>query len=234
LGGFALALLLLFIYNGLLVRGLFTFANASFSVTDGGTPAEVEQPASTLRSGSPASLVSWESLRYRGREFVGTGPTLDEVSAFHGGEALEPIRVYAGLGSADSLQERADLVLEELKRTGAFDREALLMATTTGTGWLDPNAIETLEYLLAGDTAIVGVQYSYFPSWLSLLADQAVVKATSRTVPQRHSRDASPGPVGEHDWGTEGLRTHRGAPILLPCRRRYVRFVGSPVGMPHQ
>jgi uncharacterized membrane protein len=90
--------------------------------------------------------------------------------------------VYAGQASAPTLQERADLVLEELKRTGAFDREVLLLATTTGTGWLDPNAMDTLEYALGGDTAIVGVQYSYFPSWLSLLADQAVAKATSRVV----------------------------------------------------
>lgn len=182
LSGLALVLLLLFVYNGLLVRGVFAFANASFSVTDGGTPEAVEQPVSPLRSGSPDSLVAWESLGYQGRSFVGTGPTIDELNAFHGGAAMEPIRVYAGLESADSLQERADLVLEELKRTGGFDREVLLVATTTGTGWMDPNAMDTLEYVLGGNSAIAGVQYSYFPSWLSLLADQAVVKETSRVV----------------------------------------------------
>lgn len=182
LGGLALMLLLLFVYNGLLVRGFFAFANSSFSVTDGGTPPGVEQPVSPLRSGSPASLIAWDSLGYQGRSFIGTGPTLDDLNVFHDGGAVEPIRVYAGLASADSLQERADLVLEELKRTGAFDREVLLVATTTGTGWMDPNAVDTLEYVLGGDTAIVGVQYSYFPSWLSLLADQAIVKETSRVV----------------------------------------------------
>jgi uncharacterized membrane protein len=182
LSGFALVILLLFLLNGLLVRGLFAFANASFSVTDGGTPAGVEQPLSPLRSGSPASLVLWDSLGQWGRGFVGTGPTVDELRAFHGDGAVEPIRVYVGQGSADSLQQRADLVLEELKRTGAFDREVLLMATTTGTGWLDPNAMDTLEYAVGGNSAIVGVQYSFFPSWLSLLADQAVVKETSRVV----------------------------------------------------
>ena len=31
-------------------------------------------------------------------------------------------RVYAGLQSADTVQGRADLVLAELKRTGAFER----------------------------------------------------------------------------------------------------------------
>jgi uncharacterized membrane protein len=174
--------LLLFVYNGLLVRGLFSFANASFSVRDGATPPGVEQPDSPLRSGSPASLADWETLGFQGRAFVGAGPTVEELDAFHGGGAVEPIRVYAGLKSADSLHARADLVLEELKRTEAFDREILLVATTTGTGWLDPNAMGTLEYLVAGDSAIAGVQYSYLPSWLSLLADQAVVRETSRTV----------------------------------------------------
>jgi uncharacterized membrane protein len=182
LSGLALALLLIFVYNGLLVEGVFSFANASFSVTDGGTPDGVEQPVSPLRSGSPDSLVPWDSLGYQGRSFIGTGPTLDELNQFHGGNAMEPIRVYAGLTSADSLQERADLVLEELKRTGAFDREVLLVATTTGTGWMDPAAVDTLEYIAGGNSAIVGVQYSFFPSWLSLLADQAIVKETSRVV----------------------------------------------------
>ena len=111
LSGLALVLLLLFLFNGLLVRGLFAFANVSFSVADGGTPVGVDQPVSALRSGSPASLVPWESLGQWGRGFVGTGPTIEELRTFHGDEAMEPIRVYVGQSSADSLQERADLVL---------------------------------------------------------------------------------------------------------------------------
>jgi uncharacterized membrane protein len=74
------------------------------------------------------------------------------------------------------------LVLEELKRAGAFDREVLVVAMTTGTGWLDPNAMDPLEYLFKGDTAIVGMQYSYLPSWISLLADQQAVRETSRAI----------------------------------------------------
>ena len=41
----------------------------------------------------------------------------------------------------------------------------------TGTGWLDPGAVDTLEYLHAGDTAIVSMQYSYLPSWITILVD---------------------------------------------------------------
>ena len=95
---------------------------------------------------------------------------------------MEPIRAYVGLKSADTLQGRADLLLEELKRAGAFDRKALVVTTTTGTGFLDPNGVDPVDYIFNGDVAIAGVQYSYLPSWISLLADQAAVKETSRVV----------------------------------------------------
>ena len=41
----------------------------------------------------------------------------------------------------------------------------------TGTGWVPPTAVDTLEYLHAGDTAIVSMQYSYVPSWLTILVE---------------------------------------------------------------
>jgi uncharacterized membrane protein len=44
--------------------------------------------------------------------------------------------------------------------------------TTTGTGWVDPDAASSVEYLHAGDTALVGLQYSYLPSWISFLVDR--------------------------------------------------------------
>ena len=125
---------------------------------------------------------SWELLGRQGRYFVGGGPTVAELDAVNGGGAKEPIRVYAGLQSADTVQGRADLVLAELKRTGAFDRKVLVVATTTGMGFLDQNGTDPLEYLWNGDTAIAGVQYSYLPSWISLLADQEAVVETSRVV----------------------------------------------------
>ena len=142
----------------------------------------VSQPESANRSGSPESIVAWESLGRKGRTFVATGPTVEELNAYHGGGAVEPIRVYAGLKSARTPAARAELVLEELQRTGAFEREVLVVATTTGTGFLEPNAVDSLEYVHNGDTAIAGVQYSYLPSWISLLADQDEVKETSQVV----------------------------------------------------
>lgn len=36
---------------------------------------------------------------------------------------------------------------------------------------MDPGAVHTLEYLHRGDTAIVTMQHSYLPSWLTILVD---------------------------------------------------------------
>jgi uncharacterized membrane protein len=168
--------------SGVLVNGLFAAANRSFSVRDDTTMEGIERPTSELRSGGPGSLVEWDTLGRQGRRFVATGPTVEELDAANGGGAEEPIRVYAGIRSADDLQGRADLVLAELRRTGAFDRDVLVIATTTGTGFLEPNAMNSLEYLHNGSTAVAGVQYSFLPSWISLLADQQVTKDTSQVV----------------------------------------------------
>jgi uncharacterized membrane protein len=64
------------------------------------------------------------------------------------------------------------VLLSELERTGAFDREVLVIAPTTGTGWINPIAARSLEMMYNGDTAIVGSQYSYLPSWISFLGDR--------------------------------------------------------------
>jgi uncharacterized membrane protein len=45
--------------------------------------------------------------------------------------------------------------------------------TTTGTGWVDPAAVDSAEYLLGGDTAFAALQYSYLPSWISFLVDKS-------------------------------------------------------------
>ena len=52
----------------------------------------------------------------------------------------------------------------------------------TGTGWMDPAATDTLEYLHGGDTAIVAMQYSYLTSWISLLAEPGYSASSGREM----------------------------------------------------
>lgn len=182
LGVGAVLFLLWGLWTGVIVNGFFAGANAFFAPQDTTGTNSSNRPTAPERSGSPESLSPWEDLGQYGRFFVRGGPDVAELEAVNGPGAKEPIRVFAGLQSADTVQGRADLVLEELKRTGAFDREVLVVATTTGMGYLDHRGTDPLEYLWNGDTAIAGVQYSYLPSWISMLADQDAVASTSRVV----------------------------------------------------
>lgn len=133
--------------------------------------ASVEEPDSGFRSAGPGSAISWESLGRHGAAFIGGGPSAAEITELTGVEAIEPIRVYAGRESAPTLAERAALVVGELERTGAFDREVLVVATTTGSGWLEPQTVDAIEYLHGGNTAIAAMQYAYTPSWVSFVFD---------------------------------------------------------------
>jgi len=182
LGGAGLTLILWGLWSGLAVNTFFVVANQIFAPRDTRTAEGVTPPMSEYRSGSPASLVDWETLGEKGRTFVATGPTVDDLNGLYGDGAIEPIRVYVGLKSAETPAGRAELLLDELIRTGAFDRQVLVVATTTGTGFLQPNAVMALEYIYNGDVAVAGAQYSYLPSWISLLADQDEVKETSQVV----------------------------------------------------
>ena len=167
------ALLVVGVISGVVMNVFLAGSNAIFSVRDTATTDGVVQPSGAERSGSPAALASWDSLGREGRDFVGTGPTAQQITAFSGTAAKQPIRVYAGLQTAADVHERADVVVRELERTGAFDRKALVVVTTTGTGWVDPASVDALEYVWNGDTAIAAMQYSYLPSWISFLADKS-------------------------------------------------------------
>lgn len=138
---------------------------------NGSPDAALVEPGSAYRSAGAQSAIAWEDLGRHGADFVAGGPTASDISMLTGVPADEPIRVYAGIASASSLQERAELVVDELRRTGAFERSVLAVATTTGSGWLEPQTMDSLEYLHGGDTAIASMQYAYTPSWVSFVFD---------------------------------------------------------------
>lgn len=182
LGVVAVTVLVVFLLNGVLFQGLVSGMNSAFSVRDDGTEDGAVEPTAAERSGSPASLVPWEELGLQGRNFVGKGPTPADLEAFSGRPALEPVRAYAGLAGADDVGDRAALAVQDLERAGGFDRAVLVVVTTTGTGWVDPAASDSLEYEFNGDTAMVSMQYSYLPSWLSFLVDQVKARDAGRAL----------------------------------------------------
>jgi uncharacterized membrane protein len=170
------------VVSGLLLQGFVSLMNEAYSVRDTTTAEGVHKPTTTLRSGGQGSLVAWDSLGYQGRNFIGKGPSVSDIEKLTGHPATEPIRIYAGLASADGAQAQAALAVDDLQRTDGFQRKNLLVVTTTGSGWVDPALVDTFEYLSGGDCATVAIQYSYLPSWISYLVDQSKALAAGRAL----------------------------------------------------
>lgn len=152
------------------------------------------EPASEYRSAGQDSAIDWDKLGMQGRAFVGGGPSAKQITEVTQLPALQPVRVYVGSAQTASIEERARLAVAELKRTGGFRRGTLMVATPTGSGWLERQAVDSLEYLHSGDTAIVSMQYSYQPSWVSFLFHQDLPRQSARALytAVKDERDSMP------------------------------------------
>jgi uncharacterized membrane protein len=189
---FLLVALTIALLNGVVVKFAMRTLNNTFETVNNEMNPDTAAPKTPLRSGGPQSLVSWESLGHQGRIFVEGGPSVAQLTAFNGAPATEPIRAYAGLESADGITATAELAARELQRTGGLNRAVVAVGTTTGTGWINEAEADALEYIYNGNTAIVSMQYSFLPSWLSFLVDksnarhagQALFEAVDRLVRQ--------------------------------------------------
>lgn len=158
--------------NGVIARGMIDFSDQALQELDAIIDPELPVPEDKLRSGSSASLIAWETLGAQGRRFIAGGYSATEINDISGGAPTkQPIRIYAGLNSAENEDERANLVLREMLRVGAFNRSVLVVVTPTGSGWIDSAAVDPLEVLHRGDTSIVGMQYSYLLSPLALYVE---------------------------------------------------------------
>jgi uncharacterized membrane protein len=138
-----------------------------------------------------------------------------------------------GVQSPGSIEDHARLAVRELDRTGAFDRAVVGVFVATGNGWINPKVADSLEYLYGGDTAEVSLQYSYLPSAVSFLVDQAkagdaakslidAVLAHVATLPPGHRPKVlvygeSLGSYGiEHAFGTiDALRARVDGALLV-------------------
>jgi len=132
-------------------------------------PAFNEPPESPNVSGSPESAVDWATMGREGRRHVVCALTVDAINEVMGTEhATSPIRIFVGLESAPTELDRVALAIEEMKRTGAFERKLLVAVSPTGTGYVNYAAIECCEYFTLGNCATVTLQYSKRPSPLSM------------------------------------------------------------------
>ncbi|CAB4921209.1 MAG: hypothetical protein F2836_01160 [Actinobacteria bacterium] len=132
-------------------------------------PAYESPPQSPFVSGSPSSHVPFDTLSREGRRFTNMALTRDEITEVMGvPAACDPIRLFVGLDTAPEVEDRVDLIMDELIRTRAFEREVLVFASPTGSGYINYVFAEALEYMTLGNCAIATMQYSMLPSSMSL------------------------------------------------------------------
>lgn len=151
-------------------------------------------PVSPLRSAGPGSAETWAGIGAAGRRIIAGGLDARAIGRAIGRPALEPIRVYVGDRPGRDLDGAVAAALAELDRTGAFDREVIVLFTGTGTGWLQEWSISAVELLSGGDCACAAIQYTVLSSALATLTDRGMSREAGRRLFEAVSarRDALP------------------------------------------
>ncbi|WP_083913695.1 alpha/beta-hydrolase family protein [Nocardia concava] len=166
-----------------IVPTVVEWRRAAYEAANSYVDPALVQPDSPTRSGSPVSMATWPSLGAQGRKFVAGSPT-------------RAVRVYVGLNSAPDLDARVALAVRELERTGGFQRRNLVVTVPTGSGWIDSDAAKGFDQRFGGDVALVGLQYSDAPSWVTFVfgrsAAEQSARALFRAVEQRISTLPNP------------------------------------------
>ena len=137
--------------------------------------ALLDPPLSQYVSGGPNSKVDFSLLSREGARFVHSATLIEgatssdkSASAISVPRTHEPIRIFVSVLHEPSITDRVALALKELDRTGAFDRQYLLVQSPAGSGYANSTPVDVLEFLSGGDCATVVVSYGLLPSFLSL------------------------------------------------------------------
>jgi uncharacterized membrane protein len=92
IGGLLAIIVFWSIAEGLVFRMTLRILDSSFQEMDALIDDDLARPEQSIKTGSAASLLSWEDLGRQGRRFVSSGPTGEAVGAFYGQGAVDPIR----------------------------------------------------------------------------------------------------------------------------------------------
>ncbi len=125
---------------------------------------------------------------FEGSRFTGTAVAAGEIGA----DAIDPIRVFAGLQAAPTVEERARIAVDELERLGAFERRRILVCSATLRGYVNPVPVAAEEHLAGGDVASVVVQY-HDKRTLLMPAKVPIAARTHRALLEELRRRLPPG-----------------------------------------
>lgn len=145
---------------------------ATAMLTKGGGAVEpgMEIPPSIPEiTGSPESGLDWMKQTREGARWLSGTVEPATINAVMGtNDAQQPIRVYGSLDIAEDPHDRAAVLLSEIDRTKALEREHFALFSPTGSGYVNYVATETFEFLTGGNCASAAIQYSVLPSSFSL------------------------------------------------------------------
>jgi uncharacterized membrane protein len=150
----------------------FALQQVSALLTKGGGAVEpgMEIPPTIPEvTGSPASGLDWMKQTREGARWLAAVLDPATINFVMGRtDAIQPIRVYGSLDIVEDPHERAEILLQEIDRTKALEREHFALFSPTGSGYVNYVATETFEFLTGGNCASAAIQYSVLPSSFSL------------------------------------------------------------------
>ena len=151
------------------------FANAPadlLSAAKGGPGAAIVAAPELLPtvSGGANSTLKFADLGTHGKEFVTEAISGADIRRIMG-EGVDPKRAYAPLKSAATMNGRVDLLMKEVEQQGFFDGtlNRIVIATGTGSGFIDPPSIQAAEIAERGKMGTMALQYSEEPSVITQL-----------------------------------------------------------------
>jgi len=187
-------------------------------------------------------LTEWPDARYLPTVSFGPGSliereTLDfEASRFLAGAVAglprDPIRVFVGLRSAPTVEQRCDLAVRELDRLGAFERGRVVVVAATLRGFVNPIIPAAEEHFSGGDVATVVVQYHDRPTVL-MPAKVPIAARTHRELLARLARRGGGAEVvvyGESlgAWASQNVFRRGGVAALDGLGVARALWIGTP------
>jgi uncharacterized membrane protein len=188
-------------------------------------------------SGGDGSLAPRKRLDREGRKFLALATPAAAITEVMGGTAQNPVRVYAGLATADTPAVRIHVALAELERLGGFERRRLLVACPVGSGYVNPSFVEAEEYMSRGDLATVAVQYNNERSFRSLKSVPLARETYRLLLEALHDRLAGESGRPEIVFYGESLGAWVGAELLAEGGLELAERLGVAravlLGIPH-
>jgi uncharacterized membrane protein len=166
-----------------------------------------------------------------------TAPMVAPDRVLMAASPLGAVRVYAAQRPDESLHERAERVADDLVARGGLTKGRVVVMVPTGSGWVDPAAVDGFERRFGGDVALVGMQYAATPSWVAFLFQRASAEQGAReleaAVADRIERMPSSARPRLHLYG-QSLGALAGQAVLADpseaARVCSALWVGSPGG----